>query len=482
MRRRYGRKCRSAEVLSQKLVNDDDDDGNAMMSMMMSSQQKRRRDARLRVTNMMNERWRNEESRKTAQVETNFRLIESGESQAMYEEIVFILDGLEEENVDLDVVTESLESLTEQLDSVVVRARNLHGRIFQLLVPVVNRVVGKKNTSKKKLKLVKMIERVIMMVRSELDFMQTPLVILKTLLPFADRDDLETDTISGFGQCTVNERGGFAMETLVSLLNRGKRNVHDDEEHEKLPSEILQQLATRQSCLRETKAASVMIRRFRYELYGTKEQCNWKSLSLCLDVLEELTFPQVDRETSKKLKPLNGSETKRALESMTDLIKMICSQDMNDFKVPDTTFKWDMITKTCRVMMNLTNGDESAASCVGNRGGVNVLVKLLMPTLSAVVDRENHRTVRARSLALHIQITYRCSFTIPTGTLQSISGCGCTDCLARSCDEFSGTLCDESKAFAGKVSNCSIRDTVMYAILSRILEYLELTCCCGERE
>ena len=137
-----------------------------------------------------------------------------------------------------------------------------------------------------------------------------------------------------------------------------------------------------------------MIRRFRYELYGTKEQCNWKSLSLCLDVLEELTFPQVDRETSKKLKPLDESETKRALESMTDLIKMICSQDANDFKLPDTTFKWDMMTKTCRVMMNLTNGDESAASCVGNRGGVNVLVKLLMPTLSAVVDRENHRTVR----------------------------------------------------------------------------------------
>ena len=83
-------------------------------------------------------------------METNFRLIESGESQAMYEEIVFILDGLEEKNVDLDVVTESLEQLTEQLDSVVVRARNLHGRIFQLLVPVVNRVVGKKNKSKKK--------------------------------------------------------------------------------------------------------------------------------------------------------------------------------------------------------------------------------------------------------------------------------------------------------------------------------------------
>ena len=182
------------------------------------------------------------------------------------------------------------------------------------------------------------------------------------------------------------------METLVLLLNRGKRNVHDEDE--KLPSELLQQLATRQSCLRETKAASVMIRRFRYELYGTKEQCNWKSLSLCLDVLEELTFPQVDRETSKKLKPLDERETKRALESMTDLIKMICSQDANDFKLPDTTFKWDMMTKTCRVMMNLTNGDETAASCVGNRGGVNVLVKLLMPTLSAVVDRENHRTVR----------------------------------------------------------------------------------------
>ena len=64
MRRRYGRKRRSAEILSQNFQNDDDDD----KMMKMSSQQKRRRDARLRVTNMMMERWRNDESRKTVRI------------------------------------------------------------------------------------------------------------------------------------------------------------------------------------------------------------------------------------------------------------------------------------------------------------------------------------------------------------------------------------------------------------------------------
>jgi hypothetical protein len=388
MRRTYGRKRRIvpsiSESSSQKSSLDE-----------ILSKGRSRRDAKLQVTNMMMERWRSGgEETQRKHVDTNFKLVESGETQAMYDEILFILDGLEEENEDVDVVTESLDQLIEQLDCVVVRARGLHGRILTLLVPVINRFVKKRKHSMKEVKLIRTIERIILRMRSELDFMEMPLVILKTLLPFVDRSDVVETNISRVGKWKKVNDGGFAMETLKSLLNSGKEDNNEDEENAVPANEILQQLSTRQRCLRETQAASVMIRRFRFEMYSDKNT-NWRSLSLCLDVLEELTFPQVDRESKKKLKPLNKTETNHALEAMTDLIKVICISSHNDdddddmFRVPDSNAEWDMITKTCRVMMNLTNGNESAASCVGHHGGLNILERLLYPTLSAAIDRGN---------------------------------------------------------------------------------------------